>query len=261
MDPLAAVEAFRDALPRQDARAEDVGGLRLFVPQVVGRPWWAVPVGPRAVVTLDDVRRVRDRQQQLGLPVALEWVAGRPAGLEHTALAAGLVVHEHPLLVVEPGDLAPAPEVAAEVRLLTRQDDVTRADAVARVAFTGHDDTAGVEALDAVQESDASAAAVRTAQSLGGRPVLASAYVDGEPVARAACTMEGRVAEVTGVATLPAFRGRGLAAAVVRLLAGWAFDRGALLVFVTADSESVARLYARLGMTRVGSAWIAGAPA
>jgi ribosomal protein S18 acetylase RimI-like enzyme len=261
VDPLLALEAYHRALPGGDAREEVLGPLVLPVPVVVARPWPARPLTAGAAVTADDVRRVTARMSELGIPPALEWVAGRPAGLEDSCREAGLAVHSHPLLCAEPGDLHPLAAVDADVRLLRREDDVARADAVARVAFRGAPSGAGVAALDAVQERDAHVVAARTAQVLEGRPLLAAAYVDDEPVARAGCTVEGPTAEVTGVATLPAYRGRGLAGAVVALLAAEAFDRGARRVFVTADDEGAARVYARVGMTRVGTAWVAGAPA
>ena len=140
MDALALVDAFGDAAPRQDARVEEHGPLRLFVPQRVGRPWSARPVAAGVSVTDEDLRRVAARQRALGLPESLEWVAGRPAGLEDVARAAGFVVHRHPLLAVVPEGLRPAADVDAEVRVLGPADDIARADAVARIAFTPPDD-------------------------------------------------------------------------------------------------------------------------
>ncbi|MDP3710907.1 MAG: GNAT family N-acetyltransferase [Mycobacteriales bacterium] len=259
MDALALVDAFGDAAPRRDARVEEHGSLRVFVPQRVGRPWSARPVDAGVTVTDDDVRRVGARQRALGLPESIEWVGGRPAGLEDAARAAGLVVHQHPLLAVDPEGLRPAEDVDAEVRLLGPGDDVARADAVARIAFTDRSSTGGVEGLDAAQDRDPASVAVRTARVLEGRPAVVAAYLGGEPVACGTVTVVGDVAQVTGVATLPALRRRGLGGAVTRRLAEHAFGAGARLVFLAAD-PAAARVYERLGFDRVGSGWLAGPP-
>jgi ribosomal protein S18 acetylase RimI-like enzyme len=65
------------------------------------------------------------------------------------------------------------------------------------------------------------------------------------------------VAEIAGVATLPAARRRGLGSAVTAALARHALDTGVDVVFLSAGSEDTARLYARLGFRRVGTACIA----
>jgi predicted GNAT family acetyltransferase len=60
------------------------------------------------------------------------------------------------------------------------------------------------------------------------------------------------------VATLPAMRRRGLGAAVTGALVADALAHGAQIVFLSAGSEDVARVYARLGFRRIGTACIAG---
>jgi predicted GNAT family acetyltransferase len=67
----------------------------------------------------------------------------------------------------------------------------------------------------------------------------------------------GGVVEIAGVATLPSARRRGLGAAVTALLARASLDAGAQLVFLSASSDDVARVYARVGFRRVGTACIA----
>jgi ribosomal protein S18 acetylase RimI-like enzyme len=67
------------------------------------------------------------------------------------------------------------------------------------------------------------------------------------------------VAEVAGVATLPAFRRQGLAAAVTSVLAAEALRRGRSTVFLSAQDDEVARVYERVGFRRVGTSGIAEA--
>jgi predicted GNAT family acetyltransferase len=60
------------------------------------------------------------------------------------------------------------------------------------------------------------------------------------------------------VATLPAVRRQGLGGAVTAALVEDALARGAETVFISAGSEAIARVYARLGFKRVGTACIVG---
>ena len=93
-----------------------------------------------------------------------------------------------------------------------------------------------------------------------GLTVWAAAWVDGLPVASSMHQPVGGVTEVVGVATLPAFRRRGLGAAVTALLVEDARARGAETVFLTARNDEIARVYARLGFVRVGTSCIAAPP-
>ena len=67
------------------------------------------------------------------------------------------------------------------------------------------------------------------------------------------------VTEVVGVGTLPSARRRGLGAAVTAALVADARRAGAEIVFLSAGSDDIARVYGRLGFERVGTAGIAQA--
>ena len=66
--------------------------------------------------------------------------------------------------------------------------------------------------------------------------------------------------EVVGVATLPCARRRGLAASLTAKLVEDALERGVSTIFLTAGSDDVARVYARVGFERVGTSCIGGPP-
>ncbi|MFD0823388.1 GNAT family N-acetyltransferase, partial [Micromonospora zhanjiangensis] len=72
------LERFYDAVPRDTARAEDFGPLVLFVREDAGFPYYARPridgPGPPSAA---DLAAVRERQRELGLPEAFEWVHER----------------------------------------------------------------------------------------------------------------------------------------------------------------------------------------
>jgi predicted GNAT family acetyltransferase len=66
------------------------------------------------------------------------------------------------------------------------------------------------------------------------------------------------VTEVVGVATLPAARRQGLGQAVTGALVADALEHGAEIVFLSAGSDDIARLYARVGFRRVATACVVG---
>ena len=91
-------------------------------------------------------------------------------------------------------------------------------------------------------------------------PVFAG-LIDGEVVGAGLASKIARgVAEVAGVATLPAFRRRGIAAAITAAAAAAAFEAGAELAWLTAADEDAARLYGRAGFALTGTMWAYDAP-
>ena len=71
----------------------------------------------------------------------------------------------------------------------------------------------------------------------------------------------GDVSEVLGIGTLPCARRRGIGSAVTSALVADARERGVDLVFLSAADDAVARIYARLGFRRIGTACFGRAPA
>jgi len=67
----------------------------------------------------------------------------------------------------------------------------------------------------------------------------------------------GDVVEIAGVGTLPAARRQGLGDAITTALARDALEHGAEIVFVSAGSATIARIYGHVGFHRVGTACIA----
>lgn len=67
------------------------------------------------------------------------------------------------------------------------------------------------------------------------------------------------VTELVGVATLPALRRRGLAAAVTAVLIADARRRDVDTVFLSAADDAVAHMYQAVGFTKVATAYIAHA--
>jgi N-acetylglutamate synthase-like GNAT family acetyltransferase len=261
---LGRLEKFYDAVPRDRAGVEEYGGLVLFVPTgkvggFYGRPG---PGGGR--VTAADVAAVRARQRQLGLPEALEWLHDLNPDLIGLAEEAGLAVLRAPLMVLDGGRV---PAAVPGVRLLDPGAadlavDLAACDAVASVGFSAPGTgggTAGPTERDAAY-ARLSTGRLRAERARLGAGLAARALAETAEHGVAACGQyqrAGDVVEIVGVATLPAARRRGLASAVTAALAHRALADGAAVVFLSAAAEEVARIYARLGFRRIGTACIA----
>ncbi|MFI9722389.1 GNAT family N-acetyltransferase [Streptomyces sp. NPDC052396] len=103
--------------------------------------------------------------------------------------------------------------------------------------------------------------ALRAAVERSGRTLVAAAVVDGSVLGSGQHQPVGAVSEIVGVGTLPSARRQGLAAAVTaELVRDAGARRGVATVFLSAGDEDIARLYARLGFRRVGTALIAEPP-
>jgi ribosomal protein S18 acetylase RimI-like enzyme len=268
-DLFEQLERFYDAVPRDVARAEDIGGLVLFVRDGAGWPFYARPrPGATEPPSPADVLAVRARQRDLGLPEAFEWVHENQPDLLAVARSAGLSVLEAPLLVLDPEAL-PSPETVSDVPVRIMDPaaasfaaDVATRTAVAKVGFgapgTARGDVGAADRDDIRTDLTAEALAEEQDRALAGRRVSALAETPGEGALASGIAMRvDDVAEIAGVATLPAARRRGLAAALTAALARRLLDTGTDLVFLSAGSEDIARVYVRAGFRRVGTACIA----
>ncbi|MEU9511244.1 GNAT family N-acetyltransferase [Micromonospora sp. NPDC048169] len=268
-DVLARLERFYDAVPRDGARTEEHGALVLFVRDGAGWPFYARP-RPDATEppTLADVTAVRARQRELGLPEAFEWVHEHQPDLLAVARSAGLGVLEAPLMLLEPERL-PEPGTFSDVpvRVLDPGDpgfatDIALRRAVAAVGFanggTARGDAGPAERDAALAQLDMAALEEEATRVADGRRVSVLAELPEEGAVASGMAMRvDDVAEIAGVATLPSARQRGLGAAVTATLARELLAAGTGLIFLSAGSEDIARVYLRVGFRRVGTACVA----
>ncbi len=268
-DVLDRLERFYDAVPRDGARTEDYGTLVLFVRDGDGWPFYARPrIDATEHPTLADVTAVRARQRELGLPEAFEWVHEHQPDLLAVARSAGLSVLEAPLMLLEPERL-PDPGTFSDVpvRVLDPGDpgfaaDIALRRAVAAVGFanggTARGDAGPAERDAALAQLDVAALEEEATRVADGRriSVLAETLDEGALASGMAMRVDD-VAEIAGVATLPSARQRGLGAAVTATLARELRAAGTDLIFLSAGSEDIARVYLRVGFRRIGTACIA----
>ncbi|WP_426561731.1 GNAT family N-acetyltransferase [Angustibacter sp. McL0619] len=262
-DLLRRIETFYDAVPRLGARAEVLGPLVLFVREGAGWPYYARPTSPDVHITELDVRAVRARMSQLAVPHQFEWVHDLTPSLTEAVASNGLPVQRCPLMVLDV-DALTVPLVAdVEVQLGgPDDDDLAASEAVASVAFGAGIGTrvgeAGLaERAQAEAAQDPARLASRRDGIRRGEQVRAVARTADGPVGSGGYQHAAGVAELVGIATLPAFRRRGIAAALAGVLASAALEDGQHTVFLAAQDEDVARVYERVGFRRLATAGIA----
>ncbi|MGK5732650.1 GNAT family N-acetyltransferase [Streptomyces sp. URMC 124] len=265
---LDRLEGYYDSVPRSTARAEDFGPLTLFVREGEGWPYYARPArGPAGAgpVTAADVLRVLARQRELGLPESFEWVAETTPALRAAVEEAGLTVHDHPLMVLDPGTATAAPPLpeGLAVRLLGPDDPaLPSAVALGPLAFSQLGTAVGTTGTEELAAAERRALRDGTADRLAARiraglTVMAAVVRGDTALCSGMHQPVGAVTELVGIGTLPALRRQGLGLAVTAALVADARSRGAETVFLSAGDDDVARVYARAGFRRAATALIA----
>lgn len=174
-------------------------------------------------------------------PALSEILAGRGYRLEMRSYLMTCTSEEH---------RPPAPLPGVEVRQLTPAASLAEFQGLMTVQARSF----GAADAPAASESDAERFRRRFAPS-----TFVVAQLDGEIVSGGAFTPPADgVTEVVGIATLPAFRNRGIAGLVTSQLAAVAFSQGIELAFLTAGDEKAGSVYRRVGFQPAGygCAWI-----
>jgi GNAT superfamily N-acetyltransferase len=269
VDPAAVtrlahrIDVYLDAAPRAGSEVLDVGPLRVFLSRLrwpyYARPRPEVDLQATTAVTAADLQQAAAAMRAANRPVSFEWIEEEVPSMTTAAHQAGLDVTQYPMLVL---DELIVPETAPGItlRLLVAEDpDLLLTHVVADLAFSHGGAAIGEQgatergaALDNTRQDEVRE--MRT-QLRTGRTVAAAAYdADGmvgsarlNPVADVP-----DVAEIVAVAVLPAYRRRGIAAALTALLAQTALDLGIEVVMLSAGSPEVARVYERIGFRPVG---------
>jgi ribosomal protein S18 acetylase RimI-like enzyme len=250
---LERLDRYFDAAPRPSADPEEVGPFTLFRSRAPW-PYYARPqVGLDTPIAASDVERLADRCAELQIPLAIEWIGELTPSLEPAAAAAGWQLEVHPLLVVETNAQSAAHDDRIEI-LAADDPRLVLSRAVAEVGFATPGTAVG-EPGTADRDERAARVSQRLRDILTRRAAdgLTVTAVDSDVLATGSLIPVGDTAEIVGVATLPAYRRRGLAGAITRGLIHEARRRGVTLVVISAGSEEIARIYEHAGFRSVGT--------
>jgi ribosomal protein S18 acetylase RimI-like enzyme len=145
----------------------------------------------------------------------------------------------YPLLLCTPETLIIPSVPSLEIRRLTPESSLDEARVFSVVQGQGFDP------YNVPQPSDADLE--RLLQGLAHYGAFL-AYLDGEPVAAGnfSAPHDG-LTELTGIATLTAFRRRGIGSALTAHMTQAAFEQGVSAAFLTAGDEQAGRVYTRVG--------------
>ncbi|MFI5683197.1 GNAT family N-acetyltransferase [Streptomyces sp. NPDC051636] len=231
------VQSFAVINLRRRPETAEIGGFVAGFDPATTSPYvnYATPV-PGARPDGRDVAALIEAFRERGLRPRLEFAPDGAPAVEAALRRAGFTteaVHEY--LVCTPSVSMP-PIPALPVETPGSDGDFTAIDAALCEAFA-----------DEFSPSPEGAARLRRLQDNGGAVRFVRAP-DGGCAGAATCSAPAAgTAELAGVGTRPAFRGRGIAASVTAVLTETMFDRGARSVWLEYSGEGSRRVYERLG--------------
>ena len=248
-DELSVIERYYDTVPRVSAITEEIGPFTLFVatPDTSWQFYARPRLGQTGDVTADDVRRVLARQDELGVPRAIEWV------------------HDtSPSLLDAVREALPEAEVELVPLMVSRRDEPGLREVPGRrevLAGTSAGLPHVVGAIDAAfggrDAFEPGPVGVRPRLLDEGMLVMVAAY-DGSDrlVGGGSASPRGAVAELMGIATLPSARGQGHGTAVTTALRSELHRRGVDTLFLTAASDDATSIYRAVGFERLATGCI-----
>ncbi|WP_448317341.1 GNAT family N-acetyltransferase [Streptomyces sp. CO7] len=239
------VQSFAVANLRRRPEVVETGGFVAGFMPGTDSPYlnYATPL-PGAEPTGRDVASLTGLFRERGLLPRLEFAPQAAPAVEPALRAAGFgteAVHEY--LVCTPGTLV-LPTAAGSPRVETpaTEEEFAQLDAALAEAFGGLFGSSK-EGADRLRNTELQGGAVRFVREPGAG-VLGGASCS--------APAEG-TAELSGVGTRPAFRGRGVAAAVTAAVAEAMFGRGAGSVWLEYSGEGSRRVYERAGFHPQGT--------
>ena len=246
---LSVIERYYDTVPRVAATTEEIGPFTLFVatPDTSWQFYARPRLGLTDDVTADDVRRVVKRQDELGVPRAIEWVQ------ETTPSLLDAVREELPDAEVEEVPLMVSRRDEAQRREVPGRREVLEASSAGLAAVVG---VIGA-AFDGHDEFDPGSVGVRPRLLDEGTLVMVAAYdASGRLVGGGSAAPRGAVAELMGIATLPSARGQGHGTAITTAIRSELRTRGVDTVFLTAGSDEATSIYRAVGFERLATGYI-----
>ena len=201
---------------------------------------YATPL-PGIEPTSDDVAALVSAFRERGLKPRLEYAPNAAPEVEKALYAAGFTVEEeHEYLICAPDSLS-MPGNPPFVEAPNADADYLAIDAALAEAFDGE-----------FPPSAEGAARLRRTENMGGAVRFVRAP-DGLCAGAAMCSAPAvGTSELAGVGTRPAYRGRGIAAAVTAALTELMFARGNESVWLEYGGDGSRRVYERIGFRPAG---------
>lgn len=193
-----------------------------------------------AAPTADDIGELVAAFRSRARTPRLEYVPSAAPKVEE-ALAGFTPEGRFPLMVCGPGEVTDVPVAGVAVSLVTEDADLWQVARVMNAAF------------DAPAATEHDVARMRRVLDSGGLVACATDTATGEAAGGGQLgSPHLGVAEVAGIAVLPAYRRRGIAGAVTALLTRAGGAAGITTPFLTPGSDEAGRVYARVGYRKVG---------
>jgi predicted GNAT family acetyltransferase len=173
-----------------------------------------------------------------------------------------MLVHEYPLKVLVDTGPTTRPPKGVSVRIVDADDPALPSiQAAIQLGFASPGTTrgeVGAAARDALVAQDKPHAHDHMRDRIReGLTVMAVAEDESGPLGGGSHQPVADVTEIVGVGTLPAARRRGIGAAVTAALVADARARDVEILFLSAGSDDIARVYERVGFRAVGIACVA----
>ena len=209
---------------------------------------YAMPVSPvqpdRSSAAIADLRAAFAARART---LRIEFVEELWPELGSALQRAGLhLVAREPLMACSKNEFVAAPVAAVKLRALSADDDDADFSVFVRIREQRPTDSLRPVSARAI-------AAVRQALRAGSE-ACAIATIDGRPAAVGRCLFQSDgLGEITSIVTLPDFRRRGVAGALVSFLIGRLIEHGGNIAWLNAANERARSVYARLGFRSVGS--------
>jgi ribosomal protein S18 acetylase RimI-like enzyme len=211
---------------------------------------YAIP-DENAVPSADDVAALVCAYRERGRVPRLEYLPTLAPAVEPALVDSGFALEARAPLMVLRTLAAASPPSGVELVEADSEQDVRAAAAAQHEAYGEPD-----------EPTDGWVEGVLRSIAAGGLLVLARDAQTQEAAGGGQCTPpQAGASELAAIGVRPAFRRRGIAAAMTSWLAARMRGRGADLVYLTAAGETEAGIYARVGFERVGAASYVSLPA
>ncbi|MET9834735.1 GNAT family N-acetyltransferase [Streptomyces sp. NPDC006385] len=239
------VQSFTVTNLRRRPVVVETGGFVAGLSPDTDNPYlnYATPL-PGSEPTEQDVAALIGIFRERGLLPRVEFAPQAAPSVAPALRAAGFAIEAvHEYLLCTPHTLTiPQPDDALRVETPTTDEEYAALDAALAEAFGG-----------AFVASAQGAARLRRTQQRGGA-VRFVRHPQGGCAGGASCSPPAEdTAELSGVGTRPAHRGRGIATAVTAALTGAMFARGAGSVWLEYSGEGSRRVYERAGYRPQGT--------